>query len=175
MNCGLGWRRSSGLALLWLWRRLAATAPIRPLTWKLTYASGSALKRQKKKKNQLRQRPGKGLLGDTSSPVWRQRPPLSLVSAHWSLGSNTEPQVLSTCYVLGTVLCFKHINYLNLHNNLIKEILLLLPPFSGWGDLENYLSRASHSWQGQSWNLNAGRMAVRQQVWQVFQPQAHDL
>ena len=27
MSCGVGGRRSSDLALLWLWRRLAATAP----------------------------------------------------------------------------------------------------------------------------------------------------
>ena len=37
------------LALLWLWRRLAATAPIRLLTWELPYAAGVALKRQKTK------------------------------------------------------------------------------------------------------------------------------
>ena len=40
------------LALLWLWCRPAATAPIRPLAWELPYASGAALemaKRQNKK------------------------------------------------------------------------------------------------------------------------------
>ena len=38
-------------ALLWLWRRLAATAPIRPLAWEPPYAAASeALKRQIKKK-----------------------------------------------------------------------------------------------------------------------------
>ena len=31
MSCGVGRRRGSDPALLWLWRRLAATAPIRPL------------------------------------------------------------------------------------------------------------------------------------------------
>ena len=40
--------------LLWLWRRLVATAPIQPLVWELPYAVGAALKRpKKKKKNQL--------------------------------------------------------------------------------------------------------------------------
>ena len=42
------------LVLLWLWRRLAATAPIRPLTWEPPYATGAALekaKRPKKLKN----------------------------------------------------------------------------------------------------------------------------
>ena len=40
-------------ALLWLWCRLVAKAPIRPLAWEPPYAIGAALekaKRQKKKK-----------------------------------------------------------------------------------------------------------------------------
>jgi len=39
-------------ALLWLWHRMAATAPIRPLAWELPYAARAAqemAKRQKKK------------------------------------------------------------------------------------------------------------------------------
>ena len=36
-------------ALLWLWRRPVATAPIGPLAWEPPYASGAALKRQKSK------------------------------------------------------------------------------------------------------------------------------
>ena len=40
---------SSDLALLW--RRLAATAQIRPLAWEPPYAMGVALKIQKKKKS----------------------------------------------------------------------------------------------------------------------------
>ena len=46
----VGHRRGSDLALLWLWRRPAATAPIRPLAWEPPYALGAALKRQKDKK-----------------------------------------------------------------------------------------------------------------------------
>ena len=38
------------LALLWLWCRLAAAAQIRPPSWELPYATGVALKVQKKKK-----------------------------------------------------------------------------------------------------------------------------
>ena len=38
------------MALLWLWRRLAATAPIRPLAWEPPHVVGVALKRPKKKK-----------------------------------------------------------------------------------------------------------------------------
>ena len=36
-------------ALLWLWRRPAATALIGPLAWEPTYAESVALTRQKKK------------------------------------------------------------------------------------------------------------------------------
>ena len=48
--CGVGHRLGSDPALLWLWRRLAATAPIRPLAWELPCATGVALKRQKTEK-----------------------------------------------------------------------------------------------------------------------------
>ena len=53
MSFGVGRRRGSDLALLWLWRRPAATAPIRPLAWEPPYAVGAALKRRKKKKKIL--------------------------------------------------------------------------------------------------------------------------
>ena len=33
------------LALLWLWHRPAAVAPIRPLAWESPYAAGVALKK----------------------------------------------------------------------------------------------------------------------------------
>ena len=36
-------------ALLWLWCRPAAVAPIRPLAWEPPYAMGVALKQDKKK------------------------------------------------------------------------------------------------------------------------------
>ena len=39
------------LALLWLWHRLAAIAPIRPLAWEFPYAVSTALKKIKTKKN----------------------------------------------------------------------------------------------------------------------------
>jgi len=54
VSCGVGRRRGSDPALLWLWCRLAATAPIRPLAWEPPYAAGAAkemAKRQKKTKN----------------------------------------------------------------------------------------------------------------------------
>ena len=46
-SCGVGQRRGSDLALLWLWCRLAAAAPIKPLAWELPYAVGVALKEKK--------------------------------------------------------------------------------------------------------------------------------
>ena len=51
VSCGVGHRCGSDLALLWLWHRSAAATPIRPLAWKFPYATGAALKRKKKKKN----------------------------------------------------------------------------------------------------------------------------
>ena len=51
MNCGVGRRSSLDPELLWLWRRQAATALIEPLGWEPPYATGAALKRQKKKES----------------------------------------------------------------------------------------------------------------------------
>ena len=48
MSCGIGRRRGSDPAMLWLWLRLAAAASIRPLAWEPPYAVGAALKRPKK-------------------------------------------------------------------------------------------------------------------------------
>ena len=39
MRCGVGFRHGLDLALLWLWSRLAAAAPIQPLAWELPYAT----------------------------------------------------------------------------------------------------------------------------------------
>ena len=46
----VGHRCSSHLALLWLWYRPAAAAPIPPLAREPPYATGVALKRKEKKK-----------------------------------------------------------------------------------------------------------------------------
>ena len=55
MSCGVGHRHSSDPALLWLWYRLAAAAPIQPLAWELPHAAGAALKAKTNKiKVQLR-------------------------------------------------------------------------------------------------------------------------
>ena len=42
MSCGVGCRRGSDPELLWLWRRLVATAPIQLLAWEPPYAVGAA-------------------------------------------------------------------------------------------------------------------------------------
>ena len=49
-HCHELWGKSqtSDLALLWLWCRPAATAPILPLAWELPYAVGTALKERRK-------------------------------------------------------------------------------------------------------------------------------
>ena len=54
MNCGVGCRHGSDLVLLWLWCRPAAVAPIRPLAREPPYDAGAALKKQKKKKKNLK-------------------------------------------------------------------------------------------------------------------------
>ena len=50
LSCGMGHRLSLDLALLCLWHRPAAVAPIQPLAWERPYAMGVGLKKQKKKK-----------------------------------------------------------------------------------------------------------------------------
>ena len=51
VSCGEGRRCSSDPPLPWLWHRLAAIAPIRPLAWEPPSAARAALKRQKKNTN----------------------------------------------------------------------------------------------------------------------------
>ena len=53
MSCGEGCRCGLDPALLWLWFRPVATAPIRPLAWEPPCTAGAAqemAKRKKKKK-----------------------------------------------------------------------------------------------------------------------------
>ena len=59
--------------LLWLWYRLAATAPIGPLAWEPPYATGTVLKRKKKRRK--KKKPS-GILhlgiGNSSAKTLRQ-------------------------------------------------------------------------------------------------------
>ena len=50
VSCGVGRRCGSDPVLLWLWRRLVVTAPIRPLAWEPPYAAGAAQENGKKTK-----------------------------------------------------------------------------------------------------------------------------
>ena len=49
VSCGVGYRCSSDLALLWLWQRSAAIAPVQPLAWEPSYAMCVALKNKQTK------------------------------------------------------------------------------------------------------------------------------
>ena len=50
LSCGVGHRQGSDAALLWLWCRPVATAPIRLLAWEPPYATGAALEKAKRQK-----------------------------------------------------------------------------------------------------------------------------
>ena len=49
MSCSIGHRHDSDT--MWLWFRPAAVALIQPLAWKPPYATGAALKKKKRLKN----------------------------------------------------------------------------------------------------------------------------
>ena len=59
VSCGVGRRRGSDPALLWLWRRPAATALIRPLAWEPPYAVEAAQRNSKKTKQKTKQNKNK--------------------------------------------------------------------------------------------------------------------
>ena len=52
MSCGVGRRLGSDPALLRLWCRPAATAPIQPLAWDPPYATGEAQEMAKRQQQQ---------------------------------------------------------------------------------------------------------------------------
>ena len=54
VSSGVGHRRTLDLALLWLWYRPAAAAPIPSLAWELPYAAGVVPKRRKGKKSKIK-------------------------------------------------------------------------------------------------------------------------
>uniref|UniRef100_A0A8D1SH77 Sulfotransferase n=1 Tax=Sus scrofa TaxID=9823 RepID=A0A8D1SH77_PIG len=75
--CGVGCRRGSDPALLWLWHRPVATAPIGPLAWEPPYAAGAAQeigttskdKKKKKKKKKPRFQTAASEQGSSPSSV----------------------------------------------------------------------------------------------------------
>ena len=54
MSCGVSCRRGLDPALLWLWHRLVATAPMRPLARESPYVEGAALEKAKRQTNKKR-------------------------------------------------------------------------------------------------------------------------
>ena len=56
MRCGVGHRRGSDQAVLWLWHRPVATALIRPLAWEPPYATRAALEKGKKTKKRKKKK-----------------------------------------------------------------------------------------------------------------------
>ena len=54
MSCGVGCRLGSDHALLWLWCRLVATAPMRSLVWEPPYAAGAAQEIAKKEDKKIK-------------------------------------------------------------------------------------------------------------------------
>ena len=51
MSCSVGRRCGLDPALLWLWCRLAAITPIRPLAWEPQYAMEAALEKAQRQKD----------------------------------------------------------------------------------------------------------------------------
>ena len=71
MSCGVGSRCSSDLALLWLWRRLAAIALIRPLVWEPPNATVVALENDKRQKEKEKNNPERDPEGSNRAvPYW---------------------------------------------------------------------------------------------------------
>ena len=56
MSCDVGHRRGSDPTLLWLWRRLAGAAQIRPLAWEPPYATEAALEKAKRQKDKKKKK-----------------------------------------------------------------------------------------------------------------------
>ena len=54
VSCGIGHRCGSDPALLRLWRRPVATAPIQPLAWELPYTAEAALEKAKRQKIKIK-------------------------------------------------------------------------------------------------------------------------
>ena len=79
----MGCRRGSDPALLWLWRRPGATAPIRPLAWEPPYAARVAQENGKKTRQNKKEKKRKK----------KEKDKYHLISCMWNLkyGTNEEP------------------------------------------------------------------------------------
>ena len=88
MSCGIGDRRGSDPELLWLWRRLVATAQIGSLAWEPPYAAGGALEDKNKQTNKQKSQEQwlKFLESMFQRQVGYQPQSLSVVSQSYLLG-----------------------------------------------------------------------------------------
>ena len=84
MSYGAGHRCSSDLALLWLWHRPEATAPVRPLAWEPPYAGGCSTKK-------------------TKANIYIKTLPLCIASSYF-----LELPALSTLYLFTSSFSFQH-------------------------------------------------------------------
>ena len=92
MSCGVGCRRGSDPALLWLWCRAPAITLIEPLAWEPQYAMGVALKRQKKEKK----KPPKTVTKGETLGRWRDK---------LEVGSGIYTLLYTESIVIVTVVC----------------------------------------------------------------------
>ena len=99
VSCGVGRRCSSDPALLWLWCRPAAVAPIQPLAWEFPCAVGGALKRQKKKKKKKESNSGGSSRGglDPWPSQWVKASGIATASAQVTAAAWIPGQATSIC------------------------------------------------------------------------------
>ena len=83
MSCGVDRRLGSDPALLWLWYRLVATAPIGPLSWEPPYAVGVAQEMAKRKKKKRKKKNKQFKILPTRSFLVVQRLKDFLLSLLW--------------------------------------------------------------------------------------------
>ena len=125
MSFCVGCRHRVDPELLWLWCRLAAVAPIRPLAWDLPYAMGVALKKAKKKKKKwcMASAPkarrcwgtweglGESLLKGCLLCIWPTPCiPVHELPSHTKVNENTWSEHSQTPSPTGTSLCSVYIS-----------------------------------------------------------------
>ena len=86
----IGLRHSLDLALLWLWHRPAAAAPVWPLAWKLPYATGAALKSKTTNKQKTDMMESCCVQAHVLSATWNLRETHAWPLVSWSLWSGWE-------------------------------------------------------------------------------------
>ena len=102
MSCDVARRSCSDLALLWLWCRPVATAPIPPLAWEPPYAAGVAQEMAKRQTKNKQKNAYQGLKGKISFTF--QFPGVEISSPETAgsagMGSITHPARTSAGSVL---------------------------------------------------------------------------